>query len=95
MTTPAPKHDEAFKREAVRLLEESGKSVSELSRELDITEKMLYRWKQKYGTPPSQKTTMPTNEEELRKELKALRRENERLRLEHEILKKALSIFSR
>ena len=34
-----------FRREAVRMLESSGKSVPELARELGIGEKSLYRWR--------------------------------------------------
>lgn len=37
-------------RHTVRLLESSGKAVAELARELDISEKSLYRWRRQYGT---------------------------------------------
>lgn len=42
-------HTEEFRREAVQLLETSGKSVSELARELGLNEKSLYRWRREYG----------------------------------------------
>ena len=86
---------EEFRREAVRLLESSGKSVSVLARELGISEKSLYRWRKKYGSQSRLKTTSPAPESaELAAEVKRLQRENEVLRQEREILKKALSIFS-
>ena len=84
---------EEFRREAVRLLESSGKSVSVLARELGINEKSLYRWRKKYGAQSTSGTTPASAE--LAAEVKRLRRENEVLRQEREILKKALSIFSR
>ena len=35
-----------FKREAVRLMDESGRSVAELGEELGVSTKSLYRWRQ-------------------------------------------------
>ena len=84
---------EEFRREAVRLLESSGKSVSVLARELGISEKSRYRWRKKYGLQSRLKAS--PEPAELSAEVKRLQRENEVLRQEREILKKALSIFSR
>jgi transposase len=83
-------HTEAFRREAVQLLESSGKSVSELARELGIHEKSLYRWRKQYGA--SAHTPAP---DERDAEIKRLRRELDIMRQERDILKKAISIFSR
>ncbi len=86
---------EEFRREAVRLLESSGKSVSVLARELGISEKSLYRWRKKYGSQSRSEASAPSPESaELAAEVKRLQRENKVLRQEREILKKALSIFS-
>lgn len=78
---------EEFKREAVRLAFESGRRVSDVSRELDVRPDMLRRWRRQLaegGTEPS--------EGEL--EVRRLRRELGRVREERDILQKALAIFS-
>ena len=89
-------YTEEFRRETVRLLASSGKSVPELARELGINEKSLYRWRRQYGTGASSSGPTTTGHtSELEAEIKRLRRENAVLRQERDILKKAISIFSR
>ena len=85
-----------FRREAVRMLESSGKSVTELARELGISEKSLYRWRKQYS-PSTKASTSPSIAPDvaaMEAELKQLHRENEMLVQQRDILKKALSIFS-
>lgn len=84
-----------FRREAVRLLESSGKSVPELARELGVSAKSLYRWRKQYSTATKLSTAQASLEiTALEAELKQLRRENSLLREQRDVLKKALSIFS-
>ena len=84
-----------FKREAVNLVETSGKSLAQVARDLGISDNTLHGWKQQMrqhaqdAFPGSGHQTLP--EEELHR----LRRENEILRQERDILKKALAIFSK
>lgn len=84
-----------FKLEAIRLSEQSGKTVAEVARDLGINVKQLYRWRSRYcvdgeqGFPGSGRLAEP--EEELRR----LRRELETVQQERDILKKALAIFSK
>jgi transposase len=77
-----------YKAEAVRLVDDSGKSIGVIARELGLGETALRRWVQQAeidaGRGPSGALT--TGE---REELGQLRRENQRLRMEREILKKA------
>jgi transposase len=40
------KYDAEFKRQAVKLVKESSKSVNEIAADLGVTSKMLYRWRQ-------------------------------------------------
>lgn len=87
-------HTETFRREAVQLLETSGKSVSELARELGVNEKSLYRWRRQYGTPPPP-SAVRTEPDERDAEIKRLRRELAIVQQERDILKKTISIFSR
>jgi transposase len=93
MTTDRRSYTEEFKREAVRLMEGSGKSVAQLARDLGINDNNLYRWCGLYGSQSQESTTGGVVEMEA--ELKRLRRENEVLRQERDILKKAMSIVSR
>jgi transposase len=44
------KYTEAFKREAVGLMESSGKPIAELARDLGINDNNLYRWRALYGS---------------------------------------------
>ena len=83
-----------FKIEAVRLVVEEGRPISEVARELGTSQSLLHRWKKKSEEgkidPFSGQGRLSPEDEELRR----LRRENKRLRMEHEILKKAVAIFS-
>lgn len=85
------RYTEEFKREAVRLMETSGKPVAELARDLGINDNNLYRWRGLYGSQAKANGNMA----EMEAELKRLRHEVEVLRVERDILKKAMSIVSR
>lgn len=93
MATERKSYTEEFKREAVRLMESSGKPVAQLARDLGINDNNLYRWREVYGGQAQ--TSASGSVVEMATELKRLRRENEVLRQEREILKKAMSIVSR
>lgn len=86
---------EEFRRETVRLLESSGKSVPQLAREMGINEKTLYRWRKQYGSIPDPSRTRSSKEAELEAENARLRRELKTVEQERDILKKAITIFSR
>ena len=93
MTLDRKSYTEAFKREAVRLVEASGKPVAQIARELGVADNNLYRWRGLYGS--QQPSATPGSIAEMEAELKRLRRENEVLRQERDILKKAMNIVSR
>jgi transposase len=93
MATERRQYTDEFKREAVRLMESSGKPVVQLARDLGINDNNLYRWRGVYGSQSQVNTPGSVNEMEA--ELKRLRHENEVLRQERDILKKAMSIVSR
>lgn len=88
------KYTEDFKREAVRLMETSGKSVAELARDLGINDNNLYRWRSRYGKQ-QQTVNSSGSMAEVEAEVKRLQRKVEVLRQERDILKKAMSIVSR
>jgi transposase len=83
-----------FKVEAVRLVLEEGRPISEVARDLGTAQSLLHRWKKKSEEgkidPFPGKGRLSPEDDELRQ----LRRENKRLRMERDILKKAVAIFS-
>jgi transposase len=87
-------YNSEFKREALHLLETSGKSAAQIEQDLGIGQGCLSRWKKEqvqdgeYAFPGHGRLTP---EQEL---LRQLERENEILRQERDILKKAVAIFS-
>jgi transposase len=87
---PRRKFDPNFKRQAVSLWLESGRSARELAQELGVRANQLYRWKEQYRSTPTQ----PQSPAELQAEVAALRRENTLLRQQREVLKKTLGILS-
>jgi transposase len=88
-----------FKLEAVRLVKESGKSLSQVARELGVRADLLRKWKRQVedGAGQSEHDFFPGNgklasqEEELRR----LRREVATLRQERDFLKKAAAYFAK
>lgn len=68
-------------------LNQTGRSVHGLSKEYDISESTIYKWKNLYVLNPSTRLTG--------KEAAELRKENVSLKEELEILKKVAAIFSR
>jgi len=85
---PRRKYDRNFKKEAVALWLNSGKSARQVALELGITESRLYSWHSEFGAPS------PAKEADLENEVQALRRENAELRQQRDILKKTLGILS-
>ena len=79
-----------FKREAVRLLESSGKKLTQVARELGVRPHVLRAWQRMVEAET--KTGLTTDE---LGELARLRKDNDRLRMEVEILKKATAFFAR
>src|SRR5437773_4857393 len=77
-----------FKAEAIRVVRESGKSVSTVARELDLTETALRRWVVQAEVDAGRSGSGPLTTDE-RVELTQLRRDVKTLRMERDILKKA------
>ena len=85
-----------FKLEALRLMDESDRSNSEIAMQLGIRRNQLYKWKEqmmKKGDVLSVKRGRPKKEDQ--SELATLRQENKRLKEDNEILKKAAAYFAR
>ena len=88
-----------FKAEAVRLVQTSGKQVTQLARELDVDRQLLHSWVRQAERQKGKSLTdvfpghgnRPAEEAELER----LRRENAQLKEDVEILKKATAFFAK
>jgi transposase len=83
-----------FKREAVNLVETSGKSVPQVARDLGISDSILYKWQKQLGIQGEQAFPGKGHQTPVEEELRRLRLEVEHLKQEREILKKAVAIFA-
>jgi transposase len=83
-----------FKKGAVSLVLEQGKSIAEVGRDLDVYPSVIGQWvkqaKIDHGRGPAGALTTAEREE-----LARLRRENRELRMERELLKKAAAFFAK
>lgn len=85
-----------FKVEALRLVEQSGKPLTRVARELGIRADLLHGWKRRFGTGASAEEVFPGNgslspeAEENRK----LRRRLAEVEQERDFLKKAAAYFA-
>jgi len=83
-----------YKAEVVRLVRDGGKTIGEVSRDLDLTATAVRHWVKQAGIDASGGGTGALTTVE-RAELVALRREARQLRMEREILKKAAAFFAK
>jgi transposase len=81
-----------FKVETVQLIRTSGKSISQICRDLDLTETAVRRWVEQAAIDRGERDGLTTSE---RDELSRLRREVRVLQEEREILKKAAAFFAK
>jgi transposase len=80
-------YDDEFKREAIRLTKEGGKSVAAIARDLGISSSTLHGWRYK-------SVETKTGEIITDSEITRLKRELANVKMERDILKKAVAIFS-
>jgi transposase len=104
MTKPRREFTPEFKREAVALLESSGRPQMQIAAELGIQPSMLRSWRAALNggaprswTPSQAATSIGTpvaSPADQAAEIARLRRELERTRMERDVLKKAIGIFA-
>ena len=82
-------YDEDYKKNIVKLVE-NGKAISDIEREYGINRKLIYNWKNKYGTIITSPGDVTSNDEIIQ-----LKKELNELKVENEILKKAVAIFTK
>lgn len=88
------KFSDQYRRDAVELWQASGRSATEIGRELGIRAELLYKWARQSGPHGGAGAGAPRSPEELQRENTALREEVDRLREQRDILKKSLGILS-
>jgi transposase len=89
-------YTEQYREAAARQVIDAGRSVSEVARSLEMSEKTLANWVRQVrrGEAPV-KSVAARQIDEVQAELARLRAENSRLKLDNEILKKAAAYFAR
>jgi transposase-like protein len=91
------KYDSDFKRNAIRLTEDPGRTVREVAENLGISSDLLYRWRRQLrenpdlAFPGNGKMAL-TQDQRRTRELEKKLKDTE---MERDILKKAMAIFSR
>ncbi|MEV4417977.1 transposase, partial [Catellatospora sp. NPDC049609] len=88
---PAP-HPAEFRQRAVELARLKDRPVSQLAKELGISESCLRNWMNQADTDSGRSDGLTSAE---RREIAELRREKRRLETENEILRRAAAYFAR
>ena len=84
-----------FKREAVKLAAQPGRSLAAVARELGVERSVLKAWVNNFAAGRYEKDrTLPLKSAQ-QQELERLRRELAKVRMERDILKKALGFFAK
>jgi transposase len=89
-----PTYTKEFKQQAVTLFETSGKSKTQIARDLGISDSALSKWCKELGERGKEAFPGKGHQTSIEEEMRRLQRENEILRQERDILKKAMSIFA-
>jgi transposase len=88
-------YPEEFRREAVRLVLTTDKSMAEVGRDLGINYKTLGNWVHQEQERQAKEGLPGALSENERLELKRLRKENAELKVDREILRKAAAYFAK
>ena len=94
MNKSQPVYTKEFKQQAVNLFETSGKSKTQIARDLGVSDSALSKWCKEFAEHGEEAFPGKGHQAASEEEIKHLRRENDILRQEREILKKAMSIFT-
>lgn len=84
-----------FKREAVKLAEQPGRSASAIARELGIQRSVLKGWIENFAAGRYEKDAKLPLKSAQQQENEQLRRELAKVKMERDILKKALGFFAK
>ena len=97
MSKDRRKYSKEFKLEAIQLQKKGGRTVSEVERELGITQGLLWKWKADLEKQPKKEEAFPGNGKlsDTDARIRQLEREIALLKEDKEILKKVLTMFSK
>ena len=84
-----------FKREAVKLMEQPGRSMTVVARELGVERSVLKRWMDNFAAGKYEKDSKLPLKTAQQQENEQLRRELAKVKMERDILKKALAFFAK
>jgi len=87
-------YDEAFRREAVALLQSSDHPLVQIAAELGVSQRNLRDWRKQYGDLSGRRKRGKTAAAAEQSELERLRHEIQNLKMQRDILKKALGILA-
>ena len=82
------KFDREFREGAVRIVEETGKSIAQVARDLGVNEGTLGNWVARAREARDGSSSLSKADDE---ELKRLRAENAELRMERDVLKRSVA----
>ncbi|MEZ5271999.1 MAG: transposase [Ilumatobacteraceae bacterium] len=89
------KYPDQFRRDALQLVESSGRPIADVARSLGISEGTLWNWVKASREARERASDPNALSESERDELKRLRKENIELRTDTEILRRAAAYFAR
>ena len=92
MPNSKPPYPSEFRREALELLKLSEKPITQIAKDLGVSEQTLYVWRRQAEVDQGKREGLSSDE---REELRRLRKENRTLQMEKEILKKAAVFFAK
>ena len=86
---------EEFRREAVKAVEQPGRTVTTVARELGVERSVVKRWRESFAAGKYEKDAKLPLKSAQQQENEQLRRELAKGKMERDILKKALGFFAK
>src|SRR3981081_3953295 len=89
-----PTYTREFNQQAAILFKTSGKSKTQIARDLGISDSEVSKWCKEFEEQGQEAFPRKRHQTTIEEEMKRLKRENDILRQERDILKKPMSIFA-
>ncbi|WP_095142744.1 transposase [Caldifermentibacillus hisashii] len=88
-------NNKEFKIQTVKMIQEQGKPVAQVARELGVSDNTLYRWINEFKQDPTNAFRGSGNLKIEEKTILDMQKRIRQLEMENEILKKAMHIFAK